>query len=43
MAKFGIAPSHTAQDRRRGDAHIAGYYVPKQRHAVGGDEVVRTG
>jgi hypothetical protein len=27
MAKFGIVPSQTAQDRRRGDAHIAGHYV----------------
>src|SRR5215212_1052081 len=30
-AKLGIAPSQTAQDRRRGDAHIVGYYAPEQR------------
>src|ERR671912_1376143 len=26
MAKFSIAPAQMPQDRRRGDAHIVGYY-----------------
>jgi hypothetical protein len=30
MAKFSIAPAQTAQDRRRGDAHIVGYYAPER-------------
>ena len=31
-AKFDCAPPQTAQDRRRGDAHIVGYYVSYVRY-----------
>src|SRR5215208_7065109 len=30
-AKFSIAPAQRPQDRRRGDAHIVGYYALEQR------------
>src|SRR5215213_2355319 len=38
MAKFSIAPAQMPQDRRRGDAHIVGYYGCCVRiHQVAGE------
>src|SRR5215204_2685658 len=31
-----IAPPQMTQDRRRGDAHIVGYYAPSQLEPLGG-------